>query len=119
MGDDIKDKNENLKEEAPSDGKINTDDSSEKEKDGNNVISFNKKKEEKKADKAADKIWELSKNIDQLLYESINNEVSVYDVAGVVANRLGEICGAIHRATGKSVLKAVIAVVEKQESKSK
>lgn len=119
MADDIENKDEDLKKEVSSDSEIDTNDSSEKEEDGDNVISFKKKKEEKKADEAADRIWELSKNIDQLLYESIDGGVSVYDMAGVVANRLGEICGAIHRATGTSVLKAVIAIVEKQESKSK
>ena len=83
----------------------------------NNIIDINDVRDKKPLDQHTVKLWNLANTIDSIIIDAVNDGVAPTDVAGVIANRLGEICGSINRLTGVSVVKSCLELVEKQSSK--
>lgn len=94
-------------------------DTTDEDSTDDNVVDINDARVKKTKDEATVKVWELAKDIDRVMANAIENGVSPFDVAGIVANRLGEICGAIDRATGGSIINSCVRIMERQANKEK
>lgn len=75
------------------------------------VIDFNKP-----PDAETIKLFLLAGAIDDLIKHSVSDGMDVKDIMAVLANRLGELCGAIHKAGNEDVVNVCLDLIRKQYS---
>ncbi len=73
------------------------------------ILDFNKP-----PDQDTVKLFMLASSIDSIIQKAVSDNISTVDIAAVLANRLGELCGAIKKANQHDVVEQCIDLTRKQ-----